>query len=324
MSGLSRRVADKLASASLVFSYGSTGHRIRSGMWDDGDLADMTGRRCLVTGGNAGIGFAAARSLAALGATVTLVARDQGRAQRAIDELSADVGPDRVDYALCDVSDLSQVARLGDALIRDGRPLDVLVHNAGVLLDERQASADGHELTFATNVLGGHLLTHRLAPLLAASPVGGRVVHVSSGGMYTRRLDVDALLAPPEPFDGVAAYAQTKRAQVVLSELWAERLAAQGVTSNAMHPGWAATPGVSRSLPRFERLLGRILRTPSQGADTIVWLAAAGSVADESGRFYFDRAPRPTHLLPGTRESASERERLWETCERLIDPLRAS
>jgi dehydrogenase/reductase SDR family protein 12 len=318
VSGLFRRVADKLASASLVFSYGSTGHRIRSGMWDDGDLVDMTSRRCLVTGGNAGIGYAAARALSALGATVTLVARDSERAQRAVAELSEVVGADRVDYALCDMSDLSQVASLGESMRRDGRPIDVLVHNAGVLLNARRASVDGNELTFATNVLGGHLLTHRLTPLLAASPVGGRVVHVSSGGMYARRLDVDALIAPREPFDGVAAYAQTKRAQVVLSELWAERLAAHGVTSNAMHPGWAATPGVARSLPRFDRLLGPILRTPEQGADTVVWLAAAASVAEESGAFYFDRARRPTHLLPGTRESAAERTRLWETCEALV------
>ena len=135
--------------------------------------------------------------------------------------------------------------------------------------------------------------------------------------MYTQRLDVDDLQFERGRFDGVVAYARTKRAQVILTELWAERLAADGITSNCMHPGWAATPGVERSLPRFHRLLGPILRTPEQGADTLVWLAAAREVADETGGLYFDRRRRRTHVLPGTRSPAEDRDRLWAVCEEL-------
>lgn len=109
----------------------------------------------------------------------------------------------------------------------------------------------------------------------------------------------------------MTAYAETKRAQVVLAELWAEEFAASGVCVNAMHPGWADTPSVAASLPRFRRLTKSILRTPAEGADTVIWLAAAARAREHSGRFYFDRSPRRTHLLPGTHESPADREALW-------------
>jgi dehydrogenase/reductase SDR family protein 12 len=113
------------------------------------------------------------------------------------------------------------------------------------------------------------------------------------------------------------AYAETKRAQVVLSELWAEALRNTSVVVNAMHPGWAETPSVKTSLPRFHRVTRKILRTPAEGADTVVWLAASPRARESSGRFFFDREERRTHLLPFTRESEQERRDLWSLCERL-------
>ena len=144
----------------------------------------------------------------------------------------------------------------------------------------------------------------------------------------TQRLQLDALVDPPEPFDGVRAYAQTKRAQVILSELWAAELDGSGVTSNAMHPGWADTPGVRSSLPRFHRLTHSLLRTARQGADSIVWLAASPAAAQLNGALVFDRRPRSPYWLPGTRESEAERHTLWELCrERCgldLEPTRAA
>ena len=112
-------------------------------------------------------------------------------------------------------------------------------------------------------------------------------------------------------------YARTKRAQVILTELWAERLAGTGVVVHAMHPGWPDTPGVASSLPRFHRLTGPLLRSPEQGADTIVWLGAAVEPGGSSGGFWHDRRQRPTHRVPWTRETPEDRERLWHECERL-------
>jgi len=133
--------------------------------------------------------------------------------------------------------------------------------------------------------------------------------------MYTRRLELADPCWTARPYDGVVAYAETKRAQVVLAELWAERLRGTRVVVNAMHPGWADTPAVRTSLPRFHRLTRAILRTPAEGADTVVWLAAAPGARAWSGCFFFDRIPRRTHLVPFTREREDARRRLWALCE---------
>jgi NAD(P)-dependent dehydrogenase (short-subunit alcohol dehydrogenase family) len=196
--------------------------------------------------------------------------------------------------------------------------VDVLVHNAGVLPDHRVETRDSLELTLATHVVGPFLLTRLLRPRLLESK-DGRVIWVSSGGMYTRRLSLEDPNWKQRDYDGVRAYAETKRAQVVLAELWAEDLAGSPVVVNSMHPGWADTPAVQSSLPRFHRLTRNILRTPAEGADTVVWLAASPAEGALSGRFFFDREPRRTHLLPFTRESEADRRALWALCERLCE-----
>jgi NAD(P)-dependent dehydrogenase (short-subunit alcohol dehydrogenase family) len=113
----------------------------------------------------------------------------------------------------------------------------------------------------------------------------------------------------------VVAYAKTKRMQLVLAELLAERLRPQRIAVNAMHPGWADTPSVRESLPRFFKLTERILRTPEEAADTVLWLAASARGARETGKFWLDRVPRRTHLLPWTRETQSDRDALLALCE---------
>jgi NAD(P)-dependent dehydrogenase (short-subunit alcohol dehydrogenase family) len=180
----------------------------------------------------------------------------------------------------------------------------------------RVVAADGIELTLATNVIGPFLLTNLLIPVLEKS-APARIINVSSGGMYTQKLRGDDLQGEHEQFDGPTVYARTKRAQVVLTELWAEQLAGTGVVVHSMHPGWSDTPGVRSSLPRFYAATRPLLRTPAQGADTIVWLGAAAEPGHSSGRFWHDRRPRPTHLLRWTRETRQERTRLLAECRRL-------
>jgi NAD(P)-dependent dehydrogenase (short-subunit alcohol dehydrogenase family) len=160
--------------------------------------------------------------------------------------------------------------------------------------------------------VGPFLLTSLLWPRLARAD-SSRVIHVSSGGMYTRRLNLEALGDTSGSYDGVTTYAHTKRAQVVMSEQLARRLRPKGISVHCMHPGWADTPGVQSSIPRFWRMTRRILRTPAQGADTIIWLAATDLSLEQSGRFWFDRQPRSTHLLLGTTETENQREQLWKS-----------
>ena len=165
-------------------------------------------------------------------------------------------------------------------------------------------------------MVGPFLLTNLLIPLLQTS-TPARIINVSSGGMYTQRIRVDDLESERGQFDGPAVYARAKRAQVILTEIWAKRLAGTGVVVHAMHPGWSDTPGVRSSLPRFYKATRPLLRTPAQGADTIVWLGAAAEPGHSSGRFWHDRRQRPTHLLPRTAETHQEREQLWAQCVHL-------
>jgi NAD(P)-dependent dehydrogenase (short-subunit alcohol dehydrogenase family) len=300
----------------IVLSFDRTGFQAHALGFDPDDLAvDLAGRRALVTGANSGIGFESALGLADLGAEVVLLCRSALRGEQAADEIRARTGSRRVSVECLDVSDLAAVREAGARLARER--VDVLIHNAGVLPDVRSETKDGLERAFATHVAGPHLLTRLLRPALERSD-DARVIFVSSGGMYARRLQLDDPQWQRRRYDGVIAYAETKRAQVVLAERWAEELEGSAARVYSMHPGWADTPSVASSLPRFRRVMQPLLRTPAEGADTVVWLAASRRARRWNGRFFFDRTPRRTHLLPGTRESAAARRQLWELCEALV------
>jgi dehydrogenase/reductase SDR family member 12 len=299
----------------VIIGYTSVGYRLRRRWWNAGDLQSMDGKVVLVTGATSGLGLAAAEGFARLGAHVWLLARDPQRGERARATVAERSGAE-VSVAHCDLSDPASVREFATSFRAQTPRLDVLVNNAGVLANQRRLSADGIELTFATNVVGPFLFTNLLIPLLERS-APARIVNVSSGGMYTQRIRVDDLQMTSSQYDGTTAYARAKRAQVILTELWAERLKGSGVVVHAMHPGWADTPGIRGSLPRFYRVTKPFLRTPEQGADTILWLGAARQPGQSSGKFWHDRRQRPTHLLPRTRETTADRGQLWAECERL-------
>jgi dehydrogenase/reductase SDR family protein 12 len=307
---------DTVLDRTVLVGYTSLGYRLRQRWWKADDLRSMDGQVVLVTGATSGLGRAAAEGFARLGASVWVLARDARRGERARAIVAESAGSAEVHLGLCDLSDLASVREFAASFHAQTPRLDVLVNNAGVLAHERTLSADGIELTFATNVIGPFLLTNLLIPLLQHS-APSRIVNVSSGGMYTQRIRVDDLQMAGSTYDGTTAYARAKRAQVILTELWAKRLTGSGVVVHAMHPGWADTPGVRASLPRFYTVTKPFLRTPEQGADTILWLGAAPEPSQSSGKFWHDRVARPTHLLPRTRETAADRERLWAECERL-------
>ncbi len=309
------RGLSRLVDPTIALSFSRPGFRIHALAFDPEDLdVDLSSQRCLVTGANTGLGYETALALADLGAEVELLCRNPERGEEAAERIRQQTGSKRVRMEVLDVSSLASVRAAAERM--GARPVDVLVHNAGLLPSERQESADGHEITFATHVLGPHLLTRLLRPALEQAPAA-RVVWVSSGGMYTRRLSLEDPDWRKRSYDGVIAYAETKRAQVVLSELWAEELRDTPVRVNAMHPGWAETPGVRGSLPRFYKLTREILRSPAEGADTVVWLAGSPAAAEATGRFFFDREPRRTHFLPFTRETEQDRRELWALCEKL-------
>ena len=308
---------DTALDLSVLGGYTNVGYRLRSRGW--AALPRMEGKVVLITGATSGIGLAAADGFARLGATVWLAVRNRERGEDARTRILEHLGEADVRLGLCDLSRLASVRRFAERFAAEAPRLDVLVNNAGVLTQRREVSADGIELTLATNVVGPFLFTQLLIPALERN-VPSRIVNVSSGGMHTQKLRPDDLQSEQEDFDGPTAYARTKRAQVILTEMWAQRLSGTGVTAHAMHPGWADTPGVRSSLPRFYRVSRPLLRTPKQGADTIVWLGAAAEPAETSGGFWHDRRRRPTYLLSGTWETEADRRCLWAECVALSSP----
>lgn len=274
------------------------------------------GRTMVLTGGTSGIGRAAARDLYTRGAQLVVVGRNTEKLNELRSELKGS-GDGFLETEHADLSLLSDVRDLAQRLKRRYAHIDVLINNAGALFNQRRETSEGIEMTLATDLLSPYLLTRLLLPSLAAAETG-RVIHVASGGMYTQGIRVDDLQCQFEPYDGPTAYARAKRALVILTEIWARQLTPLGISVHAMHPGWVDTPGLARALPAFHKQLSPWLRTPSEGADTIVWLAASPDAARAPGNFWLDRKIRATHVFPGTRESAVDRRALVKALDELV------
>ena len=302
---------DRFLDRSVVLGYSRIGLSLRRRLADypaDPPPEALRGRHAVVTGASSGLGTATAEGLVRLGAEVHLVVRDTDKGERVATMLRTRVPKARLHVRRCDVSDLDDVRRFGAELLEEVDALAAVVHNAGAMPPQRTESAQGHEMTMALHVLGPPVMTEALLPALEAGY--GRVVMVTSGGMYTQRLPVDDPDYEQGEYKPPVAYARSKRVQVSLLPLLAERWAGRGVTVHAMHPGWADTPGVVESLPGFHRLTKPILRDAEQGADTSVWLCAT-EPTPPSGLLWHDRASRPAHYSGRTRESEQQRRQVW-------------
>ncbi len=308
-----RSVADELLEQTIVGSFSRIGIGLRRRVfaWPPFTGGSLDGRTVLITGPTSGLGRAATDALAALGARVILVGPSQDRLAGVRNALVAAHGVDRFPIVVADMGSLASVRAAVTRVLETESRLDVLIDNAGAIFQERIEGPDGIEATFTTLVVGPFVLVSDLLQLLQRTP-GSRVISVTSGGMYSQRLHLDDLEWRSEPFSGSRAYARAKRAQVALVREWARRLGPRGIVINAMHPGWVATPGLAESLPGLYGLIRPLLRTPAEGADTIVWLAAAADARVRSGALFVDRRPRPFDRIPTTRLSATDRRRLWE------------
>jgi dehydrogenase/reductase SDR family protein 12 len=289
-------VLDAALDRTLVLGYTKIGPALRRRWWPaDPEPGSMHGKRVVVTGATSGIGEAMAVSFAELGATVHLLGRSADKVARYAGRLRQAVPSAEVVEEVCDIGDLDAVRAWCADLTGRVDALHGIVHNAGVMPPRRAETPQGHELALAAHVLGPHLMTELLLPVLGAAR-GSSVVFMSSGGMYGARLrdGADEIEFRDGEYDGVQAYARTKRMQVVLAEAWAGRLRGGQVRAESMHPGWVATAGVSESLPRFNKVMGPLLRDPASGADTAVWLVATRPESAGTSHFWHDRRLRPT------------------------------
>lgn len=309
-------------------SFGHAGYLAARARWSDPDMTkqrDLSGKHYIVTGANAGLGFATAEELAKRHAVVHMVCRDAGRANTARDDIvkrarAAGVSDPHVHVHIADMGSMASVRAFADAFSREHMALHGLVNNAGVLLASETRTSDGVEMTMAIALGGTFLLTGLLLPLLQNAP-HGRVVNVSSGGQYLASVDRSDWLGATrtgDAYNGTAAYSLAKRVQVELTKQWAIEPAAKGVVFHSMHPGWALTPGTTGSLSDFTKKHKDMMRDVYQGADTIVWLAIADEPATTNGRFWLDREEARTDMrLAGTSWSDDDRATLWKECERV-------
>lgn len=314
-----RDLIDLSLELAVIPSFSAIGPRVRRGLWGWRDPAPgaLAGRTAVVTGATGGLGRVTAAALAELGARVLLVGRDAGRVESLRRELADAHGDDRVAGFVADMASLRSVADVAASIQASETSLDILIDNAGAIHAERTVSVDGFEASMALMAIGPFALVRALLPMLRRSD-DARVIAVASGGMYAQSLHVADLDGDTIDYNGPRFYARAKRAQVALIREWARRTRGGTVAFHAMHPGWARTPGLSASLPGFERVLGPLLRTPAEGADTIIWLATAPREELGSGRLFLDRRARPFDRLPHTRLAAAEREALWDEVVRRV------
>lgn len=303
--------------------YTRGGYQSASKNFNAKDLeVDVTGQSFVITGANSGLGKATALAIAKKGGTVHLVCRNRERGEAAKTEIAETTGNQNVHLHQLDTSKPRDIYSFVHTFESAGNSVDVLINNAGCMINTRELTEDNLEKNFATNTLGTHILTTALIPLLLKS-ARPRVVIVSSGGMLVQTLNINDLqFEKLKPFDGTMAYAQNKRQQVIMTEQYAKKY--PNIHFSSMHPGWADTPAVQMSMPDFHAKMKTRLRTVEEGADTIIWLAISeAAIKQQSGLFFQDRTAVSTHLpLAWTKSTPQQNEQLMTELDRIAGTFR--
>jgi retinol dehydrogenase 14 len=277
----------------------------------------MEGKVVLITGGTSGIGRAAATALAAMGAEVAVTGRSRQRGEAAVEEIRDTSGNERVSLMLADLAVQTEVRGLAEEFRERYDRLDVLVNNAGIIQSKRTETPDGLELTLAVNHLAPFLLTNLLLDLLKES-APSRIITVSSEARRGAQIDFEDLQSERR-YRAFKVYGMTKLANILFTYELAERLEGTGVVANCLHPG-----GVNTNFGANNRSVGTLLfrafkpfmRTPEQGADTIVYLAISPEAGKMTGRYLTDRKVVASFNEP---HDEATQKRLWEVSEKLTN-----
>jgi NAD(P)-dependent dehydrogenase (short-subunit alcohol dehydrogenase family) len=275
----------------------------------------LTDRSVIITGATSGIGRAAATRLAATGARLTITARNEDKGRTVANEIATRTGSD-VEILLVDFADLGSVRKAAQTYLSTNNDLAVLINNAGTVVGKRSTTIDGHEKTFATNQLGPFLFTSLLTDILVSS-APSRVINTSSIA-HTYAKDgilFDDLGFEDRRYKFMEVYGHSKLANILHASELNTRYGNDGVTAAAIHPGVVRT-GLGSGTSRIVRLAttvgGRWMRSPDDGADTIVWLATEPEMDIGAGIYFEDRtASRSTRHA----RDADQARELWEISE---------
>jgi NAD(P)-dependent dehydrogenase (short-subunit alcohol dehydrogenase family) len=273
---------------------------------------EMTGKLCIVTGANDGIGKETALGLAKLDATVVMLCRDRDRGEASQREIKQRSGNDRVELMICDLGSRDSIREFASEFKLRHDRLDVLVNNAGILMRERSLNEDGVESTFAINHLGYFLLTNLLLDLLKKS-APSRIVNVASTAHKYGKIDIGGWVIGRD-YSAFSAYANSKLANVLFTYELAQRLEGTGVTANCLHPGAVGT-NLFRGLPKILRgLIGLVTMGPERGARTSIYLASSPEVEGVSGKYFASRRQEKSSVASYDLSAA---RKLWEVSEEL-------
>jgi NAD(P)-dependent dehydrogenase (short-subunit alcohol dehydrogenase family) len=273
----------------------------------------MHGKTVVITGATSGIGQVAAEALARQGARVVFTARDAIRGRAMLDRLVR-ANPDAAhDWVQADLSTIAAMNAAADALARKLARVDVLINNAGAILERREVTADGLEKTFAVNHMAYFVVTARLRPRLAAD---ARIVSTASAAHAYGMLDFDDLQSARR-YSGWGAYGRSKLCNILWTRELARRLAGTEMTANCLHPGAVRTGFGGNNGGLVKTLFGLarpFMLTPQQGADTLIHLASSPEVAGRTGGYWSRRRLTQPAAAATDPDAAS---RLWEVSARL-------
>ena len=274
---------------------------------------EMTGKVCIVTGANAGIGKETALGLAKLGATIVMICRDRDRGETAQREIKQRSGNDTVELMICDLASQKSIEQFANEFKQHYDRLDVLVNNAGVLMRERSLNEDGIESTFAINHLGYFLLTNLLLDVLTRGGATARIVNVASTAHKYGKVDVGGWVIGRD-YSAFSAYANSKLANVLFTYELARRLEGTGVTANCLHPGAVGT-NLFRGLPKLlQALIALVTMGSERGARTSIYLASSPEVEGVSGKYFARRRLEKSSDASYDRDAARQ---LWDVSEEL-------
>jgi len=247
----------------------------------------MTGKICMITGANSGIGKQTATSLADMGATIIMVCRDAAKGEAALNEIKEKTGNSSIDLLLADLSSQQAIRDLVEEFNSKYQELHVLINNAGVVLSKRHVTVDGFETQFAVNFLAPFLLTNLLLDVLKAS-APARIVNVSSEVHQRATLDFNDLQSEKK-YGAFFTYGRSKLALTLFTYELARRLQSSGVTANAVHPGVVNT-NLGRDMDWFSRGFTKVFfKSPVKGAETSIYVASSPEIEGVTGKYFANK-----------------------------------
>ena len=283
---------------------------------------NITGKVCVVTGSNSGIGKETSLALAEMGATVVMVVRNQERGKKALDEIVTQTGNHSVSLMLCDMSSMASIRSFARDFKTKHNQLNVLINNAGAEFVKRQVTSEGFERTFAVDYLAPFLLTHELLDLLKAG-APSRIINVSSGLAKNGKVDLDDL-QNKNNYKGMQAYSNAKLMLMLFTYELSRRLKGTGVTANVLMPGFVATNLGKNSGSLRSRIMFTMVRpmqiSAKKGAETSVYLASSDDVKDVTGKCFAKKREIETRPIS---YDESIQECLWNVTTTILGMTRA-